>query len=392
MAFLYINSKGNAWRKHSYSAGNEYDQSPLKYFLRRVMGWREKENKARFLFGKALEQGIQWHHDHEGYGAIEAFKSFWLPYKDRTDLLYTQVEKDWETLNLDGIEMIKLYLIKLPSLPIPLGGCSAFQREYKKEVFPGDPNYGEIEDAGICDVIAYVDPAHPMLDKNSPGWTPEQGAYRPVIIDIKTSGTDFPEQPGIASFDKQLRRYSWLSGIRDVALLGFRKVGRTIKKGNSVTLLEDTKKFKAGEEAVVSHINDNGILTLVKNAFLVDEVKKYDGRTKEGKLMQEELLEKYSEPVSPTTVTRQRIQYLSGYVTEESANEAGEIAARQIVQIVNSWKNNSWPNTFGIRYPQDDRNDPYFRAFVLGDERFKQENFAKITEENFDDLLESDED
>ncbi len=84
-----------------------------------------------------------------------------------------------------------------------------------------------------------------------------------------------------------------------------------------------------------------------------------------------------------------------GFVSIESASEAGEIAARQIVQIVNSWKtykdSKPWPNGFGIRYPRDDRNDPYFRAFVLKDEGFKKEYFTQREEETFDDMFESEE-
>lgn len=389
MAFLYINAKGTEWRKHSYSAGNDYDQSPLKYYLRRIGGWREKDNKASFLFGRAIEESIQAYHDNDGeINIVAEFHGRWSVHKDRQDLIYTQVEKDWENLLFDGMEMMRLYQIKQPTLPIPLGACSAFQRLYSKEVFPGDQNYGEIVDEGKLDIVSYADPAHPLLE--SIEWKPEMGTYRPVIVDMKTSGVDYPDRPGIAAFDKQLRRYSWLSGIQDVALLVFRKVGRTLKKGYSVTLLDDTKKFKAGEEVVISCIDELG-LTIVKNDFLVDEVKKYDGRTKQGKIMQEELLEKYSDFVQPKQITRQRLQFISGRVTKESANEAGEIAGRQIVQIVNSWKNKSWPNTFGIRYPQDDRNDPYFRAFVLKDEMFKNEYFRKTSEENFDDLLEGDE-
>ena len=70
MAFLYINSKGNPWRKHSYSAGNTFDQCPRKYFLQKVMGWKERDNKARFQFGKALENAVQWFHEHNGEGMI----------------------------------------------------------------------------------------------------------------------------------------------------------------------------------------------------------------------------------------------------------------------------------------------------------------------------------
>ena len=121
MAFLYINTQGKPHRKHSYSAGNDWDQCSYKYYLKRVLGWREKDNKARFLFGRALEEAIQWHHDHDGIGALEDFKNRWSQHKDRNDLLYTATEKDWETLNLDGQEMIRLYIIRQPELPIPLG-------------------------------------------------------------------------------------------------------------------------------------------------------------------------------------------------------------------------------------------------------------------------------
>jgi len=388
MAFLYRNSKGNPHRKHSYSAGNEYDQCPYKYFLRRVLGWKEKENKARYLFGHALEEAIQFHHDHDGQGAVEDFIQRWSQHKERTDLLYTKTEKDWETLLLDGIDMVKLYIIRQPSLPIPLGGRSVFQRPYHKEVFPGDPNYGEIEDEGKPDIIAYADPGHSMLIKRE--WKPEYGMYRPLIIDIKTSGIDFLEQPGIAGFDKQLRRYSWLTGIRDVALLGFKKTGRRLQKGSSVSLLIDTPKFKAGDEAVVALVEDTGVWVL-KNDSMVETMDSVGDNTKVGKQKKFEWLQEQGQLVATEGVTRQRLQFISGYVTLESSQEAGVEAGRQIVQIVNSWKNKSWPNTFGIRYPQDDRNDPYFRAFILGDETYKQQHFEKTQEESFDDLLDDDE-
>jgi hypothetical protein len=89
-------------------------------------------------------------------------------------------------------------------------------------------------------------------------------------------------------------------------------------------------------------------------------------------------------------VTRQRLQFNAGRVSEQSANDAGRIAARQIVGIVNAWKNNEWPDTFGIRYPKDDRNDSFFRAFSLGDEAYKKANFTKSDEKAFDDLFQED--
>ena len=280
MAFLYVNSKGTAWRKHSYSAGNTFDQSPKKYFLQKVMGWKEKDNKARFQLGKAFETAIQHHHENNGEGAIERFVTEWTANKDNKELQYTKTEKDWETCLRAGTEALKLYIIRQPSLPIPMGAQTIFQREFSKEVFPGDPNYGEIEDAGKLDIIAYVEPEHPMLPKLN--WKPEYGPLRPLIVDIKTSGIDFPEQYGLAAYDVQLRRYSWLSGIRDVALLVWVKKGHSLQKGSSVTLLEGAGQFKAGQELVVAQMDGEEAI-LVANDFMIEEMEKAQGKKPDGK-------------------------------------------------------------------------------------------------------------
>jgi hypothetical protein len=402
MAFLYINSKGQPWRKHSYSAGNVFDQCPKKYYLQKVLGWREKDNKARFQFGKALETAIQHHHEHNGQGAVARFMEEWAPYKDNRELQYTRVERDWPTLLRTGIEMLKLYIIRQSGLPIPMGGQTVFQREFSKEVFPNDPNYGEIEDAGKLDIVAYVDPNHLMLPKLN--WKPEYGAFRPVIVDIKTAGADFPDVYGIAAYDTQLRRYSWLSGIRDVALLWFVKKGHSLEKGSSVTLLEDAGVFKAAQEAVVAQVDGDDVI-LVANDFMIEEMEKAQGKkpnkkgemktdqTNEAKARRDAWLEKFGARVPSEIITKQRLQFNAGYVSIESANEAGAIAADQIVRIVNEWSKkargdqSAYYNKFGIRYPHDDRSDPYFRAFILGDEAFRNSNFTKSDDETLDDLF-----
>jgi len=98
------------------------------------------------MFGRALEESIQFHHDHNGVGAVEDFKKRWKAHEGR-ELKYTDTEKNWANCMKMGTDMIRLYIVTQPSLPIPLGGATVFQREYSKEVFPGDPNYGGIEDA-----------------------------------------------------------------------------------------------------------------------------------------------------------------------------------------------------------------------------------------------------
>jgi len=395
LAFLYINSHGTPWRKHSYSAGNDFDQSPYKYFLRRVLGWKEKDTKARFLFGKALEEAVQFHHEHDGQGALEDFQRRWSTHKENGEITYTDVEKNWDTCNKMGSDMIRLYVAMQPNLPIPMGGKAVWQREYSKEVFPGDENYGGIEDAGKLDIVCYTDPNHPRLPKVD--WKASYGAFRPVIVDIKTSAMDFPEQAGMAGFDTQLRRYSWLSGIRDVSLLWFKKSGLGYKKGYSATFIDAIGQYKPGQETVIAKV-DEGNAWVVYNDFMLEEMDRAQGRkgdkldqTDAAKQRALEWLQQNGTLTPLTSLTRQRLQFNAGFVSEESANEAGQIAARQIVQIVNAWKTQKWPNTFGIRYPHDDRNDSYFRAFILNDETYKQQNFVKSDEQTFDDLFREEE-
>ena len=289
--------------------------------------------------------------------------------------------------------MVRLYIALQPFLPIPLGGNSVFQREYAKEVFPNDPNYGGIEDAGKLDIVCYVDPVHPRLAKSN--WKKEDGV-RPLIVDIKTSAVDFPEQPGMAAFDSQLRRYSWLSGIRDVSLLWFKKSGLGYKKGYSATFIESVGQYVVGQECVIAKV-ENDHAWVVFNDFMVDEMDKAQGKkgdrldtTDEAKRRVLDWLEHNATYTPLAKLTRQRLQFNTGRVSEQSAEDAGRIAARQIIQIVNAWNSRQWPNTFGIRYPKDDRNDSYFRAFILGDETYKQQNFIKSDEQTFDDLFRED--
>jgi hypothetical protein len=232
-------------------------------------------------------------------------------------------------------------------------------------------------------------------------WKPEYGAFRPLIVDIKTSGVDFPEQYGLAAYDAQLRRYSFLSDIRDVAFLWFVKKGHSTQKGSSITLLEDTRMFKAGAEAVIAQV-DGDDLIIVANDFLITEMEKAQGKktdkngvektdqTNAAKERRDAWLVQFGDRVPAEIVTKQRLQFNAGYVSVESANEAGMNAARQIVSIVGAWKTRQWPDTLGVRYPKDDRNDAYFRAFSIGDEAYRDLNFEKKDEESLDDLFRDD--
>lgn len=397
MAFLYINSKGKAHNRHSFSAGNTWDNCPLAYQLQKVLGWKEKDTKARFAFGHALEESIQFFYEHNGEGAVDDFIRRWAVHEHNGDLSYTEVEKNWSNCNRIGQDMIRLLQARAPQLPIYMGGRSVWQREYEKEVFPGDPNYGGIFDAGRFDIVSYADPDHPLLPKIA--WKPEYGAYRPVIVDIKTSAVDFPnDYSAMASFDTQLRRYSWQSGIRDVALVWFVKKSPSLKKGYSISFLESAGQFQPGEEGVIARIEDDHAW-VVKNDFMITLMDGAQGKkgdkldqTGEAKQRAQTWLEQYGVKVNLTAITKQRLQFSAGFVSNKSADDAGKIAARQIIEIVNAYRTGEYPQTFGIRYPHDDHNNPYFRAFVLGDESFKKQNFIKSDETAFDSLFEEDPD
>ena len=401
MGFLYISHNGVPWTKHSYSAGQTFDISPLKYKLQKVDGWREKDTKASFKFGRALESASQFHHENGGAGGLEELTRLWAEHKDNKEITYTKMEGDWAQLNRAGREMMILYGIRQPSLPLPLE-TSIFQREIEKEVFPGHEKLGGITHAGKLDVIVKVDPNHPMLPKVK--WEEKYGMFRQLIVDIKTSGLDFDDRPGMCAFDSQLRNYSWLTGIRDVAFLWFKKTGHKLGKGRSVTLLTNSAKFAAGDEAVVcAVVGDQAYI--VRNDDELEKMEMAQGRkpgvdgkkgalmtTKDADARKFEWLQQNADLVDTDVLTRQRLQFNAGIVQKQYAEDAGAVVARQITGIVNCWETKNWPMEFGVRFPKDSRKDSYFKAFVEDDKMFREQYFIKSSGDNFDDLIVADED
>ncbi len=389
MGFLYIDSEGKERNQHSYSAGLEFSECPYKYWLHRIMGWREKDSKAALLFGMALEDAIQFYHQTGGKMGEEEFIRLWTLQKDKK-LVYTKREVNWESLMRAGREMMRLYIIRQPSLPVPMD--TIFQRKFTKEVFPGDPKLGGIEFFGKLDMITHVDPQHPMLTKID--WKPEYGIFRRVLGDIKTSGIDLDSSLGIVKHDMQLRMYSWLTGIYDVFFLWFKKSPHGVKKGYSVTLLADAERFKAGEEAVVASVEETGCY-LVGNDLMMEEMNKAQGHKENGSLdttkaatqRAMEWRQQNAVLVPFENITRQRLQFSSAIIGRKSAEDAGCIVADQIVRIVNAFESNKWINTFGVRFPHDDRRDPYFKAFVLQDQPFRDSMFEQKAEEDLNDYF-----
>lgn len=394
MGILYIDSQGIEKTRHSYSAGLEFDTAPLKFKLKRILGWREKESKAALLFGRAIESAIQFFHENEGKGGVEEFVRLWAAHKSNDKLTYTAKEVDWHNLNQAGMEMMKIYAIRQPGLPIPMN--TRFQREFLKEVFPGDERLGGIEYYSKLDAMPNVDPHHPLLPKVQ--WTEANGLFRSVIVDIKTAGAAPNYKMGEVAHDLQLRAYAWQTGILDVALLTLVKSPTTgLKKGSVVTLLEDSDKglLKAGDEAIVAVDNkdENFTVYLLKDDAAMDLLDEAQGRKDNGNLdttkaavaRKQAWIEQNGILMPQYKLSRQRLQFASGRISKQSAADAGDIAADQIVRIVTAWEQNKYPCKFGIRYPLDARRDPFYKAFVEGDNVFRDAWFEQRNDEFFED-------
>jgi hypothetical protein len=329
MAILYTNYKGKPVTAHSYSAGADFHKCKKYYQLKRIKGWRTKEDKASMRFGTALESAIQYFHSNElrPGATAEEFIRLWTKVREIPNLVYTDKEGSWEAMLQMGTEMAKLYEVKLPNLPIR---NPKFQLNYRKPLYPGTYLDG-------LEVTAYVD----ML-------VPEPA----LLIDIKTTGASFDTTPGIMALDPQLRMYSWLSGVPNVAFMTFVKVTLSpYKKGDAVTLIHDGG---SGDELVVA-INDTE-----KNlvwALTPDNYTEFDAATKgvKGKALdaiKNSVQEKF-EAVSLdySWITKQRLQFLQSTISEEDRRETGEEVGRQVAEIYSHNEKNYWPKQPGVRFP-----------------------------------------
>src|SRR5208337_232543 len=176
MTILYKSASGREIRHLSYSAISDYDFCPELFRLSRIEGYKDKDKKAAFEFGKAVEDAIQFYHANGlkiGEG-IDEFKRIWLKWKD-IPLVFTAQEKDWGSLYFMGADMLRLYEIFLPSLPIR---NAKFQLNYAKPMWPNS-------DMADLEFTSYID----LLS------TLEDG--RRVLIDIKTAKSPLPDLPGM---------------------------------------------------------------------------------------------------------------------------------------------------------------------------------------------------
>lgn len=337
---LYINPKGYAVNRVSYSSIEDFNFCPRKFFLKRAQGWKEKREPAAFAFGKAFENAHRaYHEDSLDLGrAIVCFEEEWARSKD-LNLDYTKTEKSWEALFESGREMLRLYAIWWPTSEIASHTRGIdFQVQIQPELFP------DSEWAGL-EFTAYLD----MVIQQEIGdeWGHECGTA-PFIIDIKTAGRDLDDTPGIVALDPQLRTYAWLLDTPDVGFMWFQKVNRTLEKGSEVTLLVDSKTLKAGDKGKVLSVEGSQVWVAGFEEF---EVFSAEAKGKKGKNLEavETQWCSLSEPLNTSDVTKQRFQFATAYIDKETREQVGEMKKREVAEMIHAQQTNRYHQKGDVR-------------------------------------------
>jgi len=335
---LYINSKGYAVTRHSYSGSDSFNFCARKYYLERVQGWAERTERSSKFFGTALEKAVTYWHQRgqDTAAAVAEFVRLWAEHKDKP-YTYTKSDLDWDRLNLTGQELVRLYTIRYPTFPYVVNNPQDFQVETNFEVFPGTRLQG-IEFTSYIDLLAQ--------DKET---------LTPIIIDMKTSGKDVPE---LTVMDPQLRSYAWVK--RDlprfvgwVAFLWFRKCGRTISRGDAVTFLEPYAGFQPGDDATVMGKDDFGLWVTGDPQWLAVMNEKFVGESKAVKAEREQFILLHGHHVVEAAITKQQVQFKSAIITPDSAEDIGRQIKRDIVNITKANEQEDWSMQSGVRFPHE---------------------------------------
>jgi len=375
---LYKSTSGREVNAHSYSGGIEFKFCRRKYQLHRIVGWVEKGKHAALELGKCLESAIQYYHENglKPGDCVEEWKRLWLKFSD-IEMTYTSQEDNWASIYRVGTDWAKLYEILLPTLPIR---NPKFQLEYRKEVFAG---------TGL-EFLSYVD----MLT------TAEDGSR--AVVDIKSAKMSLDVEPNLLSLDPQLRRYAWITGIRDVAFLWFVKAKpNSYKKGTAVTLLEDEAGFKAGDSLVVyktevQQEEDGADLlqvtlsqpeTIQKMEEELDKISGKGSKEAKKKIIARYFEEKLLFVVDGPSVTNTRLQYVKATIPAEDMDEIGDSIGQEMILIKDAADKGKFPKDGGVRWPNNQCTFCKYRGICLKDSNLRDQFLTQIKKADSDDWL-----
>jgi hypothetical protein len=175
----------------SYTQISQYLRCPRSYRYRYLDGWREKDTRASMVFGRCFEKALAAYFCHEDPSAV-LFQE-WGAYRDAS-LEYAKGDS-WDKMVHQGVHLLHKFAqddrirIRRPKKNLQLKMIRTL------------PNGNEF--------VSYVDAIGEIDGQRH-------------LIDWKTTTSRYPEEPeGLLSLDPQLICYSWMSGIREVALVVF---------------------------------------------------------------------------------------------------------------------------------------------------------------------------
>ena len=210
---------------YSYTQIAQYLRCPRSYRHRYLDGWKEKDSRAALLFGRCFEQALAAYFRREDCGA--ALFNEWAKYQGE-QIEYSHGDS-WEKMFRQGIQLLER-LAQDNRVEITRPNCN-LQVKVVRQL------------ANRNDFVAYID-AIGQLDGSR------------CLLEWKTTTSRYPEEPtGLLALDPQLVCYSWISGISEVALVGFvRKRFSEIQYLRTTITDQQREEFGRMVEATVSHI------------------------------------------------------------------------------------------------------------------------------------------
>jgi len=215
----------------SYTQISQYLRCPRSYRYRYLDGWRERDTRASMIFGRCFEKALAAYFHHED-SAAALFKE-WGAYRD-APLEYGKGES-WDKLVHQGVHLLHL-LAQDDRIRIPRP-----KENLQLKLIRSLPNGHEF--------VSYIDALGEIDGQRH-------------LIDWKTTTSRYPQEPeGLLSLDPQLICYSWMSGIREVALVVFVRKHLPEIQYLKTTITEDQQKeFGQLVESVVGQIETGQFL------------------------------------------------------------------------------------------------------------------------------------
>ena len=197
---------------YSYTQISGYLRCPRQYRYRYMDGWQEKDTRASMIFGRCFEAALAGYFHSQDPAAV-LYKE-WAA--SREAALVFGKNDSWDKLLQQGVHLLHLFAqedrIRIPEP----------EKNLQLKIFKTLSTGSEF--------VSYIDAVGELDGK-------------PYLIDWKTTTSRYPEEPGdLWSLDPQLICYSWMCGIRDVAMIVFVRKRLPEIQYLKATISEDQQK------------------------------------------------------------------------------------------------------------------------------------------------------